>query len=556
MNDFNSIDWYKCHKEVAKLQEKVVVAYMRKDKVKVIKYQELIIKSFAARALAVRKVVTNRGKNTPGIDKEKWDTAKQRMDAIIKLKETNYIAKPLKRVYILKENGSKRPLGIPCMYDRAVQALYALSLDPIAECTSDSKSYGFRKHRSCLDAIKYIHNILSKGYSPRYILEGDIKGFFDNISHDWILKNIPMNKKVLKQFLEAGFIELDKLNETTTGVPQGGIISPIIANMVLNGLEEAIKNSVRKLKGGITKQKTNVVRYADDFIVTCVSKEIITENIIPAITEFLQIRGVKLNMEKTRITTIDKGFDFLGFNIRKYNNNNIEKLLTKPSKKSITKFKRNISYLIKKYNNLDGVRLTLLLNPVIRGWGNYYSSGASKEIFTQMDHYIWSCLWKWTKRKNPNMGTKKRKSLYFKEVKGRDWLFPKEKDTHLITMAKIPIIRHKLVSNDKNPYLSENYDYYEKRNIKKHLDFNTLKRKLYLKTKGLCLVCNTPLDPNQELDVHHILAKKEGGADNIKNLLLIHTTCHKQITYNRLDSIKARNKNLGIVLSKPTKKGK
>lgn len=556
MNDFNSINWYKCQKELARIQEKVAVAYMNKDKNKVIKYQELIIKSFAARALAVKKVITNRGKNTAGIDRERWDTAKQKMDAIIKLGEinpNNYIAKPLKRIYIPKANGGKRPLSIPCMFDRAMQALYAFSLDPIAECTSDSKSYGFRKYRGCLDAIKYTHNILSKNYSPRNILEGDIKGFFDNISHEWILKNIPMNKKILKQFLEAGFIELNKFNETTTGVPQGGIISPIIANMVLNGLEQAIKDSVRKLKGGIEKQKTNIVRYADDFIVTCISKEIITEKIIPTIIEFLQIRGIKLNMEKTKITDIEKGFDFLGFNIRKYKykENNIvkEKLLTKPSKKAIKSFKDKISYLIKKHNKLDGVRLTLLLNPIIRGWGNYYSSGASKEIFNQMDHYIWICLWKWARRKNPRMGTNKIKNLYFKKLNERDWMFPKEQGTYLIKMAKIPIIRHKLVSNSKNPYLSENYEYYENRRIKKHLDFNTLKTKLYLKTKGLCLVCNTPLEPDQELDIHHILPKKEGGADNIKNLILLHTTCHKQVTFNRLESIKARNRKLGIIKS-------
>lgn len=269
------------------------------------------------------------------------------MTAVLRLTGKGYKAKPLKRIFINKiGKKKKRPLGIPTMYDRAIQSLYSLALEPIAETMSDLRSFGFRKHRSTKDACQQIFLCLSKKNSAHWILEGDIKGCFDNINHQWLLTNIPMEKSILTQFLKAGFIYKHHLNPTKAGTPQGGIISPILANMTLDGIEKLIMTKYPK-KGKSTK--VNFTRYADDFIVTANSEEIARE-IRDMIVAFLKERGLELSNDKTLITNINEGFDFLGWNFRKYNG----KLLIKPSKKSIKRFTETISQTIKK--ELHGLR--------------------------------------------------------------------------------------------------------------------------------------------------------------------------------------------------------
>lgn len=316
---WKSIDWKKAEFEVNRLQVRIAKAVQEKKHNTVKRLQYLLTHSFYAKALAVRKVTTNKGKNTSGVDKELWTTPASKMRAVLSLTDKNYKAKPLRRVFIEKKGKkAKRPLGIPCMYDRAMQALYALALEPVAETTADTRSFGFRKSRSCHDACEYIFAALARKDSAQWVLEGDIKGCFDHISHEWLIENIPMDKSVLKQFLKAGFVFDRELFSTDEGTPQGGVISPILANMALDGMQKALYDRFHTNRLGKedirfkNAHKVNLVRYADDFIVTAATKEI-AEEAKSIIRSFLKERGLELSEEKTVITHIDNGFDIRSF---------------------------------------------------------------------------------------------------------------------------------------------------------------------------------------------------------------------------------------------------
>ena len=453
---FTQIDFKKCEKVVLKLQCKITEAWTKNDINKVKSLQRILVNTFAARALAVKKVCSN--SNTPGIDNIVWDDDKIKMDVVLNQLKGKYQSQPVKRVYIPKKGSNNmRPLGIPTMLDRAKQAIYAMALIPIAECTADKFSYGFRPYRSTQDArIKLEYTLKDLVTSKEvWILDADIKGFFDNISHNWILNNIPIDKKILNEWLKSGTLELDKYKDTESGVPQGGIISPVIANMVLDGLEKEIKTQI--IKKGKYIGVTTLIRYADDFIVISNYEWLIKDIIIPAIKEFLKIRGLMLNNEKTKVINIkEESLDFLGFNFS-YKGNTV---LCNPNTKSISNIKDKVKEIIKKSHNLSNEELIVLLNPVIRGWANYYiGCFSSREIFISISKYIWDSVYKWAVKKNNNRGKKQVLRDNFKEKGNYMYIFTSKenKELFLYNLAEIKFKSHRL---------TKNINCYEKKNIK------------------------------------------------------------------------------------------
>lgn len=421
------IDRRKAEDYVRKLQARIVKAQREGKYGKVKSLQWLLTHSFYGRYLAVVRVTANKGKNTAGVDRVKWSSDAAKAKAIDTLKRRGYQPMPLRRVEIPKKNGKKRPLGIPTMKDRAMQALYLMALDPVAETTGDIHSYGFRKHRSCQDAITQCHILLCKDdKSPQWILEGDIKGCFDHISHDWLLNNIPMDKEMLRKWLKSGYVFNGSLFPTEEGTPQGGIISPTLANMTLDGLQSLVSKAVKPYDiypNGKRKRivpKINLVRYADDFIVTARDKETIENILLPLIQQFMSERGLTLSEEKTKITHINDGFDFLGFNIRKYPNG---KVLTKPSKDSMKSFCEKIRLKIKSNKTAKASSIVRMLNPMITGWGNYYRYGVSSKSFSRIDFEIFKSLWRWAKRRHSKKSKHWIKDKYFLQLKGRKWCF-------------------------------------------------------------------------------------------------------------------------------------
>jgi RNA-directed DNA polymerase len=460
---WDQLPWSKIKKLVFRLQMRIAKATRQWKTGKVKALQRILTTSFYAKSLAVKRVTSNMGAKTPGVDGIIWSTKLQKMQAVLSLKRRGYRPLPLRRIYIPKR-GSKqklRPLSIPTMFDRAFQALYRLALEPIAEEKADPNSYGFRRMRSAKDAIEQCFKVLSRKDCAAYIYDGDIKSCFDRISHEWVLRNVPMDKVILRKFLKAKFMEDRNLYPTISGVPQGGIISTTISLITLSGLE-------KKLKSLFTgSDRVNVVTYADDFIVTASYKEILEEKVIPTIEGFLQERGLEISQEKSRICHIAEGFDFLGFNIRKYRG----KLLIKPSKASIKRFLKEIRNTIKVHKAVKTEDVINLLNPKIRGWVNYFRSSVSSKVFALIDHEIFKSMWHWMKRRHPGKSKSWVQGKYFKSLGLDRWQIyaaTKTKDgrkyhLHLVKATRFAIRRHIKIMAIAHPFNSKFKDYFKYR---------------------------------------------------------------------------------------------
>jgi RNA-directed DNA polymerase len=526
--DWHAIHWRKVWHNVRRLQARIVKATQegRWGKVHALVY--LLTHSYSGRAAAIVRVTANQGASTPGVDGEIWDTPELKAAAFGKLRRHGYQPQPLRRVYIPKSSDPSklRPLGIPTLTDRAMQALYLLGLDPIEETTADANSYGFRSERSCADALDQCHKILRKNHSATWILEGDIKACFDRISHDWLLTYTPMDRVILRKWLQAGFIDRNVFVATTEGTPQGGICSPALANRTLDGLEQLLKERFGARRRQHQRNKVHLVRYADDFIITGTSKELLRDEVQPLVAHFLKERGLELSHEKTSITHIDDGFDFLGQNIRRYGT----KVLLKPSRKNVRSFLTKINVVIQQQGgHLAAGELIRQLNPKIRGWALYHRHASSARTFQRVDDVIFRKLWRWARRRHRHKPASWLRRKYFTGPGDGRWRFrgtviDEEGRPHIVFLTRAQdtrIRRHVKVKGDANPYDPAWELYFEERltaHMASTLTGRGTVRYLWLRQNGKCLVCGQPLTLADGWHVHHLRWRAHGGNGAAYNL--------------------------------------
>jgi RNA-directed DNA polymerase len=439
-------------------------------------------------------------------------------------------------------------VSVPTVKDRAMQALYLLALDPVAETIADPNSYGFRKERATADAIEQCHTILSRKYGAQWVLEGDIQACFERISHSWLETHIPTDTGLLHKWLTAGVMEHHVLQPTVEGSPQGGILSPVLANLALDGLEKRLREKYPAATPLSPQVKVNLVRYADDFIVTGSSAELLAHEVKPLVEQFLQERGLHLSPEKTRITHITTGFDFLGHHIRRYR----KSVLVTPARAQVAAFLGKVRTFIKAHKQAPAGHLIGQLNPLIRGWAHYHRHGASKRTLTKVDNAIFLTLWQWAKRRHPQKSPRWIKQKYFQTVGGKQWVFfgtrtdkrGRSQTVRLFAAASVPITRHVKVKGAANPYDPAWASYFaarRHRRIANALKGNRMLLALWQEQDGCCLLCHQEISELSGWHKHHLQERSQGGRDEIENCALLHPTCHQQVHSRGLSVVKPRS---------------
>ncbi len=563
MVEWKNINWRKAERMVFKLQKRIYRASERGDVKTVRKLQKTLMRSWYAKLLSVRRVTQdNKGKRTAGIDGKKSYTPEQRLQLVKELR-LNSKAKPTRRVWIPKPGkDEKRPLGIPTMYDRALQNLVKMALEPEWEAKFEPNSYGFRCGRSCHDAIEQIFRAIT--CKAKYVLDADIAGCFDNINHEALLRKLntfPTIQRQIKAWLKAGVIDWSGYanrpkgySKTNKGTPQGGTISPLLANIALHGMENRIKqfaNTLPTAKGygrSQNRKSLTLVRYADDFVVIHEDLNVI-QRCKEIIADWLRNIGLELKPSKTRIShTLNshegtKGFDFLGFNIRQYHvgkyksakSSNGERLgfktIIKPSPKSIQTHYRKIASIIDQYSSASQEALIYRLNPIIKGWSNYFSTVCSKETYSLLDTLMWRKLWAWARYRCPRTGKKKIVNKYWSTVEGDNWVFTSKQGKHSLSLQKyasIEIHRHIKVKGNSSPYNGDLVYWSTRKGNNPEMPAKIAR--LLKAQKGKCNYCGLFFREEDEIEVDHIIPKKKGGSNKKDNLQLLHKHCHDNKT--------------------------
>lgn len=497
--DWATVNWSQVEAEVRRLRQRIFMASQAGDLERVRNLQKLMLRSRANALLSVRRVTQiNAGRATAGVDGRVVldDDGRAEMVSQVQRADRCVLPQPVRRVYIPKAGGKQRPLGIPVIIDRALQARAANALEPEWEARFEPKSYGFRPGRGCHDAIEAIFTVVS-GANPhrRWILDADLTAAFDRINHRHLMSllgQFPARKQV-EQWLTAGVIERSQFTATTEGTPQGGVISPMLLNIALHGLEAAA--GVRYFPtgmahgGGSIPGTPVVVRYADDLVAMCTSREH-AEVVKEQLAQWLRLRGLTFNEDKTRIVGVDEGFDFLGFNIRRYNNG---KLLIKPSKAAVMRIRGRLAAEVKALHGANAEAVIAGLNPVIRGWAAYYRGGVSKEIFSALDHYMWRLTYRWALRMHPNKSKRWVKARYFDAFhpSRRDhWVFG-DRDTgrYLVKFSWTPIVRHRMVKGASSPDDPTLAAYWRARRRRGHPPVGPFLGHLLGSQQGRCPVC-------------------------------------------------------------------
>ncbi|WP_293117871.1 group II intron reverse transcriptase/maturase [Okeania sp. SIO1I7] len=545
---WKDINWKKVEKAVFKLQKLIYKASSRGELRKMHRYQKLLLKSYYARLLAVRRVTQdNQGKKTAGVDGIKNLSPMQRLNLVNLLASRHIKASPTRRIYIPKPGkDEKRPLGIPTMYDRALQALVKLGMEPEWEARFEPNSYGLFRW-STHDAIAAIYSSIH--LKPKYVLDADISKCFDRINHDALLGKIGQSpyRRLIKQWLKSGVLDNNQFLKSVESTPQGGVISPLLANIALHGMEERLKEFAKTIdmkdhegyqKGWQMKCKSlSLIRYADDFVILHEDIKVVLQA-KTVIQEWLNQVGLELKPEKTKIAhTLEEyegnqpGFDFLGFNVRQYKVKSTKqgfKTLIKPSSKSIKTHYRKLADICDKYKTAPTEALIAKLNPVIRGWANYYSAVVSKEVFRKIDNLLWKRLWRWASRRHPNKSAKWVKEKYFPKVKGtQNWVL-NDGEYILNQHSGVPIVRHIKVQGNKSPYDGD-WTYWSNR-IGKYPGVRKEVTTLLKRQKNKCASCGLTFRPNDLIEVDHIKPKSKGGDNTYKNKQLLHRHCHDSKT--------------------------
>jgi len=542
--EWHKINWKNANKYVKKLRQRIYRAERLGQRRKVRKLQRLMVRSKANLLLSIRKVTQeNKGKRTAGIDGYKVLSPMERENLFEQLKHYNLKSvkvKAARRTYIKKKNGKLRPLGIPIIKDRIYQNIVKNALEPQWEAKFEPNSYGFRPKRSTHDAIANLFLKLSSRTTRKWIFEGDFKGCFDNLNHEHIMNKIKQfpNKQLIEKWLKAGYVDNGTFCNTEQGTPQGGVISPLLANIALHGLEEeaGVEYQHTKRDGYKLKKKSiGVVRYADDFVIICHTQEQ-ANSMYWKLANYLKERGLTLSEDKTKITYIEDGFDFLGFNIRQYKGKRQTKLLIKPAKDSVKKAKVTIKEAFAKKRGRPAGELIAELNPVIRGTANYWQHVVSKKIYSDVDNYVWKKTVKYLKQLHPRKNWKWINNKYFKPdhngISENKWILtdPKNHDNQAMKMVWTPIERHTMIKFDNSPDNAELKQYFEQRDEKEFNASSVLhKQKIAKAQKYKCRICGQSLNNEESLEVNHIVPEKVGGAKKqYYNFELLHTSCHIQ----------------------------